>query len=96
MAQTELKRQIGLFSAVMLIAGDMIGTGIFISTGAIAETLPTPGGVLLVWLLIGVALRIVEHADVGLRIRVQPMHLMRVAFDVILSREKRRHQGNSD
>jgi len=53
MAQTELKRQIGLFSAVMLIAGDMIGTGIFISTGAIAETLPTPGGVLLVWLFGG-------------------------------------------
>ena len=39
MAQQELKRQIGLFSAVMLIAGDMIGTGIFISTGVIAETL---------------------------------------------------------
>ena len=53
MAQTGLTRQIGLFSAVMLIAGDMIGTGIFISTGAIAETLPTPGGVLLVWLLGG-------------------------------------------
>ena len=53
MAETELKRQIGLFSAVMLIAGDMIGTGIFISTGAIAETLPTPGGVLLVWLFGG-------------------------------------------
>ena len=53
MAQTELKRQIGLFSAVMLIAGDMIGTGIFIFTGAIAETLPTPGGVLLVWLFGG-------------------------------------------
>jgi APA family basic amino acid/polyamine antiporter len=53
MAQTELRRQIGLFSAVMLIAGDMIGTGIFISTGAIAETLPSPGGVLLVWLFGG-------------------------------------------
>jgi basic amino acid/polyamine antiporter, APA family len=53
MAQPELKRQIGLFSAVMLIAGDMIGTGIFISTGAIAETLPTPGGILLVWLFGG-------------------------------------------
>lgn len=53
MANTELRRQIGLFSAVMLIAGDMIGTGIFISTGAIAETLPTPGGVLLVWLFGG-------------------------------------------
>lgn len=53
MVQPELKRQIGLFSAVMLIAGDMIGTGIFISTGAIAETLPTPGGILLVWLFGG-------------------------------------------
>jgi APA family basic amino acid/polyamine antiporter len=53
MTQTELKRQIGLFSAVMLIAGDMIGTGIFIATGAVAETLPTPGGVLLVWTLAG-------------------------------------------
>lgn len=54
MAQPELKRQIGLFDAVMLIAGDMIGTGIFISTGAIAEQVPSPGGVLLVWIFGGV------------------------------------------
>ena len=54
MAKNELTRQIGLFSAVMLISGDMIGTGIFISTGVIAETLPSPGGVLLVWILGGV------------------------------------------
>src|SRR5947208_9713692 len=53
MAQSELKRQIGLFDAIMLISGDMIGIGLFRSTGAIAETLPTPGGVLLVWLLGG-------------------------------------------
>jgi basic amino acid/polyamine antiporter, APA family len=53
MAQQELKRQIGLFDAVMLISGDMIGIGIFVTTGAIAETLPTPGGVLLVWVLGG-------------------------------------------
>jgi APA family basic amino acid/polyamine antiporter len=53
MGKDELKRQIGLFSAVMLIAGDMIGTGIFIATGAVAETLPSPGGVLLVWILAG-------------------------------------------
>ncbi|MET0502255.1 MAG: amino acid permease [Candidatus Binatia bacterium] len=53
MAQQELKRQIGLFDAVMLIAGDMIGIGIFVTTGVIAETLPTPGGVLLVWVLGG-------------------------------------------
>ena len=53
MAQQELKRQIGLFDAVMLISGDMIGIGIFVTTGVIAETLPTPGGVLLVWVLGG-------------------------------------------
>ena len=53
MAQTELKRQLGLFDAVMLIAGDMIGIGIFVTTGVIAETLPSPGGVLLVWVLGG-------------------------------------------
>src|SRR2546430_10531230 len=53
MAQSELKRQIGLFDAIMLISGDMIGIGIFVTTGAIAETLPAPGGVLLVWLLGG-------------------------------------------
>lgn len=53
MAQNGLKRQLGLFDAVMLISGDMIGTGIFIATGVIAETLPSPGGVLLVWILGG-------------------------------------------
>ena len=53
MVQTELKRQLSLFDAIMLIAGDMIGIGIFVTTGAIAETLPSPGGVLLVWLLGG-------------------------------------------
>ena len=53
MAQNGLKRQLGLFDAVMLISGDMIGIGIFVTTGVIAETLPTPGGVLLVWVLGG-------------------------------------------
>jgi APA family basic amino acid/polyamine antiporter len=53
MAKNQLKRQIGLFDAVMLISGDMIGIGIFVTTGVVAETLPTPGGVLLVWLLGG-------------------------------------------
>jgi APA family basic amino acid/polyamine antiporter len=53
MAQSELKRQIGLFDAIMLISGDMIGTGIFISTGVIAAQVPSPGGVLLVWIFGG-------------------------------------------
>jgi len=37
----------------MLISGDMIGTGIFISTGVIAAQVPSPGGVLLVWIFGG-------------------------------------------
>jgi APA family basic amino acid/polyamine antiporter len=53
MAQGELRRQLGLFSAVMIICGDMIGSGIFFATGAMAETLPSPGGVLLVWVFGG-------------------------------------------
>ncbi|HWO40547.1 MAG TPA: amino acid permease [Candidatus Eisenbacteria bacterium] len=53
MAENGLKRQIGLFDAVMLISGDMIGIGVFVTTGVVAETLPSPGGVLLVWLLGG-------------------------------------------
>ena len=53
MAKNELKRQLGLFDAVMVISGDMIGVGIFVTTGFIAETLPMPGAVLLIWLLGG-------------------------------------------
>ena len=53
MGKNELKRQIGLFDAVMVISGDMIGVGIFVTTGFIAEMLPSAGGVLLVWLLGG-------------------------------------------
>jgi APA family basic amino acid/polyamine antiporter len=53
MAKNELKRQLGLFDAVMVISGDMIGVGIFVTTGFIAEMLPSSGGVLLIWLLGG-------------------------------------------
>jgi len=37
----------------MLIAGNIIGIGIFVTTGEIAQSLPTPGGILLIWLLGG-------------------------------------------
>jgi basic amino acid/polyamine antiporter, APA family len=53
MEETTLKRKLGLFDAVMIICCDMIGSGIFFATGAIAETLPSPGGVLLVWIFGG-------------------------------------------
>jgi APA family basic amino acid/polyamine antiporter len=53
MAKNELKRQLGLFDAVMVISGDMIGVGIFVTTGFIAGMLPSSGGILLIWLLGG-------------------------------------------
>lgn len=53
MEQTALKRKLGLFDAAMMISGDMIGVGIFVTSGFIAETIPSPGGVLLIWLLGG-------------------------------------------
>lgn len=53
MEQSGLKRRLGLFDAVMVISGDMIGVGIFVTTGFIAETVPSPGGVLLIWVLGG-------------------------------------------
>ena len=49
----ELKRELGLFDAIMLIAGSTIGIGIFVMTGLVAEQIPSPGIILLVWLLGG-------------------------------------------
>ncbi len=49
-----LKREVGLFSAVMLVVGNTIGTGIFTTSGFIIKELQDPGAVLLVWLLGGV------------------------------------------
>jgi len=53
MAQSGLKRELGWFDGAMLIAGTTIGSGIFITTGFIAQTLPSPGAILLVWLFGG-------------------------------------------
>ena len=53
MEQNGLKRELGLFDAVMLIVGNIIGIGIFVTTGEIAQSLPSPGGILLVWLVGG-------------------------------------------
>ena len=53
MEQTALKRKLGLFDAVMVISGDMIGVGIFVTTGFIAQTVSSPGAVLAIWLLGG-------------------------------------------
>ncbi len=54
MAETELKRDLGLFSATMLVAGNMIGIGIFITAGRIYQTLPDPTWIMISWILGGV------------------------------------------
>ena len=53
MKQAPLKRQLGLFDSVMLISGDVIGVGIFVTTVYVAAIFPSPGGMLLIWLLGG-------------------------------------------
>ncbi|MFN8005964.1 MAG: amino acid permease [Terriglobia bacterium] len=49
----ELKRSLGLFDATMIIVGNIIGIGIFTTTGLVADALPNPKMILFVWILGG-------------------------------------------
>lgn len=51
---TGFKRELKLFDAVMIVAGTMIGSGIFIVSADISRTVGSPGYLLLVWVLSGV------------------------------------------
>lgn len=48
-----LTRQLGLLDATMVVAGSVIGVGIFTTTGLVAAALPSPGLLLLAWLIGG-------------------------------------------
>jgi APA family basic amino acid/polyamine antiporter len=50
----ELKHELGLFDATMIVVGSMIGSGIFIVSADIARTVGSSGYLLLVWLLAGI------------------------------------------
>lgn len=54
-AQAELKRQLGLGSAVALVISGVIGVGIFIYPAQMAKSLGSPMLLLCVWLLMGLA-----------------------------------------
>jgi APA family basic amino acid/polyamine antiporter len=54
-AQVELKRQLGLSSAVALVISGVIGVGIFIYPAQMAKSLGSPMLLLAVWLLMGLA-----------------------------------------
>ena len=47
---TELPRRLGLWSAIAVLVGTTIGSGIFRSPAGIADKLPGPGPLLIVWL----------------------------------------------
>jgi APA family basic amino acid/polyamine antiporter len=50
----QLKRQISLTTATAIVVANMIGSGIFITTGIVAANVPGPGWVLLCWIIGGV------------------------------------------
>ncbi len=55
--QTEnhlLQKRVNLFDGIMIVAGAMIGSGIFITSADIARTVGSPGWMMVVWLITGV------------------------------------------
>ena len=52
-ADQGFERRLGLFDATMLVAGTMIGSGIFIVSADIARLLGSPGWLLLAWIVTG-------------------------------------------
>ena len=51
--KTELKRELGLIDATSIVAGSMIGSGIFIVTSQMARDVGSAGWLLVLWLLTG-------------------------------------------
>ncbi|PRZ24026.1 APC family permease [Flavobacterium granuli] len=52
--KTELKRSLGLIDATSLVAGSMIGSGIFIVTSAMARDIGSAAWLLIIWLVTGI------------------------------------------
>jgi APA family basic amino acid/polyamine antiporter len=54
LSDSDLKREIGFFSATILVIANMVGTGIFTTSGFIIEELGDPQTMLLCWLVGGI------------------------------------------
>src|SRR6187455_411110 len=52
-AEEKLVRGLGLLDSTMLVAGSMIGSGIFIVSSIIARQVGSPGWLLVVWIITG-------------------------------------------
>jgi APA family basic amino acid/polyamine antiporter len=50
----QLKKEIGLLDASMIVIGSMIGSGIFIVSADVTRNLGSPGYLLLTWIITGI------------------------------------------
>jgi len=53
-AKSELARSLGLFDSTMLVAGSMIGSGIFIVSAEMSRNVGSPGWLLASWVITGI------------------------------------------
>ncbi len=54
MAEENLQRKLGLFSLTNIVVANMIGSGIFITSGLLMESLISPGLMLILWIVAGI------------------------------------------
>src|ERR1700680_2944197 len=52
--ETALTRSLGLFDSTMIVAGSMIGSGIFIVSAEMARNVGSPGWLLVSWVITGI------------------------------------------
>jgi APA family basic amino acid/polyamine antiporter len=55
-ASPKLIRQLGLFDSTMMMMGIVIGSGIFLTTGIMAKSIPSAGLILLAWIIGGLVI----------------------------------------
>jgi len=54
MSEAKFKPELGLWDATMVVAGSMIGSGIFIVSADVVRNVGSPGWLVIVWLITGV------------------------------------------
>ena len=52
--ETGFRRELGLFDSTMVVAGSMIGSGIFIVSAAMSRELGSAGWLLVAWIITGI------------------------------------------
>ena len=68
MKKNGLIRQLGLFDSTMMMMGIVIGSGIFLTTGIMAEAIPSAPMILIVWILGGLLILAgaLTYAELGI------------------------------